>query len=273
MLSRLLRTAAGGLAACLLLNINAMAQTPTVTVHDYLSEVRIFANGSPDFAKIAASLGADATLPTLGAGSSLVVALRNDSGEAIDSMRILYQVHQGAHTFGRITLYGSLPAGASVLTAPRELAGAVMALTSPRGVLSSPSSAQPIDDYLGAQITASIDSVTLASGRFLGDDTLAFFSRLVENDARQKSFFSDLTVQVKTLPEAEVKQMLTTRKAAATAAKRRSTSVANFPLADQIESGLCSVALVKLQTSGMSTLAGWAERENAKLQSKPTLHK
>ena len=70
------------------------AQTPTATVHDYLSEVRIFANGSPDFAKIASSLGVDATLNTL-PGASLVVALRNDSGEAIDSMRVMYAVNKG----------------------------------------------------------------------------------------------------------------------------------------------------------------------------------
>ena len=51
------------------------AQTPTATVHDYLSEVRIFPSGSPDFAKIATGLGVDATLPTLGPGASLIVAV------------------------------------------------------------------------------------------------------------------------------------------------------------------------------------------------------
>jgi hypothetical protein len=262
------------LVALPLLGGTMSAQTPTTTVNDYLS-VRIFAPGSPDFARIASSLGVAATLPTLGPGASLVVALRNDSGEAIDSMRLLFQVHQGDRTFPRITLWGPLAAGRGELVAPREVEGALSALihSEPGGLRSTSPAAESIQDFMGAQITASIDSVTLASGHFIGADTLAFFSRLVENDARQKAFFADLVAQSKTLPEAQIIEMLTARKVQARSAKQRSASIANFSLADQTEFGLATMALAQLQHFGMATLASWAERENAKLESKPTLHR
>lgn len=67
--------------------------------------------------------------------------------------------------------------------------------------------------------------------------------------------------------------MLSARKAAANSTKNNSTGIANSPLADQTEFGLCTVALAQLQHFGMANLAYWAERENAKLQSKPTLHR
>jgi hypothetical protein len=76
------------------------AQTPTATVHDYLKEVRIFASGSPEFAQIAASLGVDATLHTLGPGASLAVAIRNDSGQAVE-MRVLFEMTKGGKTTPR----------------------------------------------------------------------------------------------------------------------------------------------------------------------------
>jgi len=273
---QLFKTAAGGLGASLLLNI-AMAQTPTVTVKDYLSEVRIFAPGTPEFAKIVSTLGVDATLPTL-PGASLFAAIRNDSSQAVE-LRILFQITKGEKTTSRDFEIGhTLAAGEATLVAPREVGGALASLlhAGKPGLatgFSGSSTVLPLDDYQGAAATVSIDSATLADGKFIGADTQNIYSRLVENDARQRSFFADLVAQSKTLPEAEIVQMLNARKDAAGAAKSKSTGIANFPLADQTEFGLSTGALAQLQHFGMATLASWAERENARLQSKPTLHR
>lgn len=107
-------------------------------------------------------------------------------------MRIVYQIERDGKTIPHVTLYGTLAPGAQTLFAPREVA--LDRLLRPRqGELRVGStSPQPLDLYLGVPVTVSIDSVSLASGRFIGADTQAFFSRLVENDARQKSFFADL---------------------------------------------------------------------------------
>jgi hypothetical protein len=251
----------------------AMAQTSTATVNDYLSDVRIFAPGSPDFAKIASSLGVDATLPTLGPGASLVSAIRNDSGEAVDSMRILFQGQKGGGTFSRIALGGSLAAGGSTLIAPTGLDVALLALLHPQQGASH-NTAHPQTDYTGVEMTTSIDSVSLANGKFLGADTLGFFSRLAAEDATKKSFFSAVAgYQAAGLTQSQITQALKDRKAAADSAKRKTTSVTDLDLGAMEESRLCGRALVKLQQFGMANLSAWATEENAKAQSKPTLHK
>ena len=252
------------------------AQPPTVIVNDDLSGVRIFSSASPDFAKIAASLGVDATLPTLGASASLVVAIRNDSGEAIDSMRLLFQVEKGGPPFPRIILQGdSLAAGQATLTAPSELAGAVTALmhygTSGLSLGSPP--AHLLDVYQGATVTASIDSATLASGRFIGADTLNFFPRLIEEQTAKRSFFADLATQSKTLTASEIEPVLVARQSAADAAKGKAKSPADLSLAAIAEFDLCMQALMALKHSGLSDLGSWAEQENEKWSSRPTLHR
>jgi hypothetical protein len=272
-----LRTVAGGLAASLLLGI-AMAQTPTVTVNDYLSEVRIFAPGSPDFARIAASLGVDATLPTLGPGASLVAAIRNDSGQAIDSMRIIFSRQKGGDKpVTSLELGRGLEIGGARLVAPREVGGALARTLKPgtQGVMSGGSpTVEPLDAYQGTTLTISIDSATLADGKFIGADTLTFFSRLVENDARQKAFFAELIAHSKTASaEVDIKQMLTARKAQARSAQQSVSGVRGFLLADQTEFGLATTALVQLEHFGMANVVSWVEHENAKLESRPTLHR
>ena len=256
------------------------AQTPTATVHDYLSEVRIFPSGSPDFAKIATGLGVDATLPTL-PGASLVVALRNDSGQTIDSMRIVYLVNKGGKPIPRVTLYyGLLGAGAARLVTPVELRG-LAALLNPaqqgQGLVTGAtlSRVPSLVFYQGATVTVSVDSATLAvSGRFIGADTQNFFSRLVAEDAAQKSFFSGVAgFQAAALSQSVIEQALTKRQADADAAKRQMFGITGLNLAAMSESDLCSGALMRLKQGGMANLFEWAAKESAALQSKPSIHR
>lgn len=72
-----------------------MAQPPTVTVNDYLKEVRVFPITSAEFSQAASSLGVSASLASLGEGQSLIAAVRNDSGQAVE-LRILFQIVQRA---------------------------------------------------------------------------------------------------------------------------------------------------------------------------------
>jgi hypothetical protein len=200
-----------------------------------LSEVRIFASTSPDFAKIAATLGAN-LLASLGAKKSLLVAVPNDSEQAIDSMRVLYLVDKANDKpIPRVTFYGSLAVGEATLLAPMELQGAVAAsiplrpgtrrATRPRPPEAFPgpgpatgaqlSRVLPRDLYQGAQVTASVDSVTFSSGLFIGADTHHFFPRLVAEDAAWKSFFADLLeLQSRGSSQLQVARALSVRRAA-----------------------------------------------------------
>jgi hypothetical protein len=263
--------AAGGIA-CLLLNHKAMAQTPTATVHDYLTEVRIFAPGSPEFATIASKLGVDATLNTLGPGASLVAALRNDSGQTVE-LRILFNVTKGGKTsphgfeVGRV-----LAAGAVDLVAPREIGGALAGLLNAGkpGLITGSPTVQPLDDYQGATVTVSIDSATLADGKFIGADTQNYFDRVVAEDNTKKQFFSDVVAWLAAKQsQAQIEQALTARKAKANAGQ----STGEVNLAAITESGLAATALAVIQYQGMASLATWATKENAAVGAKPSIHK
>jgi hypothetical protein len=141
------------------------AQTPTITARDYLKEVRIFAPGSPEFAQIASKLGVDATLPSL-PGASLVVAIRNDSGQAVE-MRILHTLQKSGGSpsspidaeVGR-----NLAAGAVDLVAPKAIGGALTRLLNAGkpGMFTGSPTVQSLDRYQGVTLTVSIDSATLA---------------------------------------------------------------------------------------------------------------
>jgi len=133
----------------------------------------------------------------------------------------------------------------------------------------------PLDDYQGATLVASIDSATLADGKFIGADTQTFFKRLAEKDARKKKFFSDLATNAKAKSAADIRQFLNAGKAEADA-KRGSMGaggLAGFSLADIEVGGLWSSALMQLEHFGQASLSQWADAENAKQQSKPTLHR
>lgn len=131
-----------------------------------------------------------------------------------------------------------------------------------------------MEEYAGAQISASIDSVSLESGRFIGEDTQAFFARLVAEQAAKKSFFNDVAgFQSAGLSQPQIEEALSKRKAAADIAKSKTTSPADLNLAAMTESGLCTLALMRLQDFGMASLFEWAAKENAVVQSKPTLHR
>ena len=79
------------------------------------------------------SLGLDASLATLSEDLPFVIAIRNDSGEPIESMRILFKVNQGGRTFDGLMLHGPLPQGATTLTAPQGLGGASRRFSVPPG--------------------------------------------------------------------------------------------------------------------------------------------
>jgi hypothetical protein len=253
------------------------AQTPTAAVNDYLSEVRIFANGSPDFAKIASSLGVDAALATL-PGASLVAAVRNDSGQAIE-LRTLFQLTKDGKTTPRdMSLGPSLQAGESALVAPREIRGALTRLMLRpgfQGLVSGSPRPQPLDAYQGATVVVSIDSATLADGKFIGADTQNIYSRLVAEDAAKKSFFSDVAgFQSAGLSQTQIEQALTTRKGTADAAKSQMTGgITGLNLAAITESGLCNMALMRLQHFGLANLFEYAAKKNAAAAAKPSIHR
>ena len=129
--------------------------------------------------------------------------------------------------------------------------------------------------YQGATVTVSVDSATLAvSGRFIGADTQNFFSRLVAEDAAQKSFFSDVAgFQAARLSQSEIEQALTKCQADADAAKGQMSGITGLNLAAMSESDLCSGALMRLKQGGMANLFEWAAKESAALQSKPSIHR
>jgi len=250
------------------------AQPASVTIDDSLKEVRVFGSGSPDFVAIAAAKGVDASLSTLGDGLPLVVAIRNDSGEDIESMRIFYRIRQGNRNPDQITLHGPLAAGASVLHAPRGLGGALAKLTPLQPGTIRTGASGPLETWPGAEVTVSIDSVTLASRRFVGPDTLGYFSKLVAEDARRKEFFRDVAAfESAGFTQAQIEQALNNRKAAADAAKGKMTSIRDIDLAAQTESVLCIQALAHLQHSEAATLFDWVASENRALAVKPAPHK
>ena len=193
------------------------AQIPQATVNDYLSEVRIFPPGTADFAQIAAKLGVDATLPTLGAGARLVVAIRNDSGGEVGA-NVLFQVTKNGRTQPHdLTLGLMLGAGDSALLAPREVSGPLAMMLHPPGkpglfgFTGSPTGG-PLDYYEGATVTASVDSATLADGKFIGADTQKLYDQLVANDKAERKFFSDVAALLSAgKTQAEIEQVLTAR--------------------------------------------------------------
>lgn len=250
-----------------------MTAQPVVTVINSLSEVRIFPSTSSEFASAASAQGVDALLPTLGVENlPLIVALRNDSGQAIDSMRIVWQIHnKDGSTYPRIALHGPMAADAAVLDAPEQLGRALTALKPQVGTgLSSRRGPSPalVKNYQdAAEVTVSIDSATLASGLFVGADSFNFFPRLVEEAAGRKKFFTDFS-GLQSNPRLE--EILTARKSAAESNKQTSPGIAGLNLAALAESMLCQEALMRIR---MGTLGPWIAQQNTQLASKPPLHR
>ena len=246
------------------------AQPPTLVVNDYLHEVRVFPPTNPEFAQAASSLGMSATLATLGGGASLVVAVRNDSGQPVET-RILFQVSKGRKTVPRDLEVGRYFAvGEEALVAPREIGGALARLLNAGkpGLITGSPTVEPLDAYQGATVTVSVDSATFADGRFIGADTQNLFNSLVAEEKAKKKFFSDVVGFLSAgQSQAQIQQEMTTRRDAANAAK----GIGN--LAANTESGLSTAALMHLQHLGMASLGEWVAQENAKLVGKPSIHR
>lgn len=258
------------------------AQSPTVTLDDYLKEVRVFPATSPEFSKIAADLGVSATLASLGPGAALVVAIRNDSGATVE-FRILFQVTKNGRTEARdFTVAQVLGPGESMFTAPREVNGLLAGLMHPPGkpgLYASHGSpaGEPLDYYNGATVRASIDSVTLADGTFIGADTQNFYGQLVAEDTAKRSFFNDISqFKRQGLSPSSIQQRLQARKTAADANKINKPptgTIADLNLAAIKESNLCVGSLMQLQLLGLDGFDDWAQREKTAADAKPTIKK
>lgn len=268
---------AASLLAALLGGGSGLIAQIQVTINDSLPGIHIFAQSSPEFTKIASNLGVDASLKALGEALPLVVAIRNDSGEALESMRILYLVARYGKLIPRVVIDGPLASGGSMVFAPQEASATLEKLVNPNAGPGKPRaqfSAQPLDFYRGSPVTVSIDSATLASGRFVGADTQVFFPRLVAEAAAKKAFLTELSgYQSAGLSQAQIEQALNKRKSTADTAMRQMTSITELNLAAQAESQLSMEALLRLQNFGMAPMADWVARENAGLANKPVLHK
>jgi hypothetical protein len=74
---------------------------------------------------------------------------------------------------------------------------------------------------------------------------------------------------------AQIEQAMTTRRDAVNARMMTTPAppLGHLNLAVQSESGLCALALMRLQHFGMASLADWVAKESAALNSKPALHK
>ena len=100
------------------------------------------------------------------------------------------------------------------------------------------------------------------------------FGRLVAEHNAKKSFFTEVAgFEAAGMSQAQIEQALNTRKTAADTAKRKMTSITDLNLAAKTESSLCSMALMRLQHFGLASLTAWAQKENAALQSKPSIHR
>ena len=244
------------------------AQPPTLIVDDYLKEVRIFRGTSPDFAKIASSLGVDATLPTLGPGASLVAAVRNDSGGPVE-LRIVHSVTKGGSTIASdLEVDRYLQAGETALVAPQEIVGALEGLlhAGRPGLFAGSPTVRPLDRYQGATITVSIDSATLANGKFIGADTRKMFDELVAEDKARKKFFSDLTGWLSSgKTQAQIIQTI----------QERLSQIQPFENQAAITlSGLLEEAQNWLERRGMAFLSTWAASQSAIcVNSKPSVHR
>ena len=242
------------------------AQPPTVAVNDYLKEVRVFPSTSAEFSQAASKLGVSATLSTLGPGASLVVAIRNDSGGPVE-FRILHSVTKGGRTTTDMEVGRSLQAGEAALAAPKEIGGALAGLLNAGrpGLTAGPPTVQPLDRYQGATITVSIDSATLANGKFIGADTRNMFDELVAEDKARKKLFSDLTGWLSAgETQAQITQALQQRQSQIQPGENQAAIT---------EDALLFEALTQLERRGVASLTNWAQKENAAVQSKPTLHR
>jgi len=208
--------------------------------------------------------------PLSGQGASLVTAIRNDSGQAVE-LRILIQLSKGGKTIPfHLEMGRTLATGAVTLVAPPEVGGVLAGLPNAgKPVLApAPYPVQPLDAYQGAKVTASINSATLASGQFIGAATQNLFDALVAEDKAKRKFFSDLARWVSAgQTQAQIEQALTKRKATADAAYSF-TNEAAFT-----EPGLSQAGLAIIQYEGMASLTSWATKENAAWATKPSIHR
>ena len=254
-----------------------LAQT-SVVIHDSLKEIRVFRYGSAEFIQATNEPGVANALAAFGESAQLIVAVRNDSGEPVESLRIVFRARKGERVTTHVLSHPRLlTPGAMALLGPPEFAGAVAALTMKpgQGLSAGPSpemSQLTWEEYRGSEVTTSVDSASLATGLFIGPDTLGFFSRLVQSGARKRAFFSDVVALKETLAP-EIKQILSSRGVAARSARQKTTGLIDLDLAALTESALCTQALMRLEQGGVPVLVAWAQQEHNSLKSKNVLHR
>jgi hypothetical protein len=250
---------------------------PRVTIQQTVDGISIFGWGSPEFSAIVSSLGATSTLAALGPSSELFVAIRNNSTETVESMRVLFEVETGQKPLQSISIRGTFAPGTVKLAAP-YLLDQVAASAGPHnaaglglGQSAGPTTTLPLA-YLNGATTVSVDSVTFTSGLFAGDDKLGSFDRLVETAKASRSFLAIVSA-MRDRTDSEIASMLQSQRDTARNLIRHSKGPSDLDLSAMEIQRLSTTALMKLQTHGAAAMMTWAETESNKLAAKPTLHR
>jgi hypothetical protein len=251
----------------------AAQQMKTLQTIDGIS---IFGPGSPGFSAIVNNLGATNTLAALGPGAELFVAIRNDSAETVESMRVLFET-SGQKPIQWISLRQTTFAPGSVMLVAPDVLDRIAASPSPHDGPSigqgGPATVPPPLAFLNGETTVSVDSVTFANGLFEGEDKAAFYDLLIETDEAAKSFFSGL-LAMKERTDSEVTSMLQSQRSLVKTSRRNRKDLSSLNVVPAMEvSRLSMTALVRLRSQGAAGLMTWAEAEISRIAAKPILHR
>ncbi len=227
-----------------------MLAKPTV------SGVNVYPAGTPGFQAAVQRLGATATVNQLGAALDYFVALEFTDPN-IKSFRILFELTDGKRTVRRANLssYINVRAGDVLLAAPAPLDRVAAAINhQPMKPLPS----QPDIGFLtGRTGTASIDSVTLSDGSFLGPDVLVLYDRLSRRGPAIVAFLSELSGR---LASADLQSWLT---AAAQKPLQPGSGIGSADLVGAAVRTCAARALTILTEQGPAALSTWVSQEVA----------
>jgi hypothetical protein len=247
-----------------------------MTILQTIDGISIFGSGSPEFSAIANNLGATNTLALLGPGAELFVAIRNDSTETVESMRVLFEV-SGQKPIQWVSLRETTFTPGSVKLVAPDVLDRIAASAGPHSGPSfgqgGPATVPPPLAFLNGETTVSVDSVTFTSGLFEGEDKATFFDRLVETDKASRSFFSNL-LAMKERTDSEITSMLQSQRSLVKNSRRNTKDSSGLNIIPAMEiSRLSMAALLRLQSQGSAAVMTWAEAERDRLVAKPILHR
>jgi hypothetical protein len=249
----------------------------SLVANSSLKEIPVFVSGSDQFTMVVNNLGANSSLLSLGPLAGLFAAIRNDSPQTIESMRILFEIETNGSNVENVVIDpAALPSGATRIIAPPGLSSVASAMThaasGAAAALSSTAQGE-FAIYEGKRVLVSIDSASTVSGQFLGPDKLNYFTNLVQGDLDKAAFLDDI-LKLMGSPLDDVKQWLNARR---TAARGRShgpgVGFKGLNLAAMDEARDCLTALGQLNSGGVAGLMSWAEQRKNLLMSRPVLHR